>query len=111
MVEREWTESRNVYKTRNTGTGNRVWETRGIGNILKHSGECSQASREMSSNIPGNITKYFGEYPQTLRGMFSNIPRNVAKHPGKCPQKIYRIFENNLGHVVKHSVESMKGFG
>ena len=77
-----------MYKTRNTGTGNGMRRTRGIGGML-YSGECSQ----------------------TFRGMTSNIPGNVAKHSGECPRKIQRRFENNLWHVVKHSVESMKGFG
>ena len=115
-----------MYKTRNTGTGNGMQGTRGIGgmwpnipgNVLKHSGECRQTFRGMSSNISGNVTKYsgechqtFGECHQIFRGMSPNIPGNVAKHSGECPRKIQRIFENNMWHAVKHSVESMKGFG
>ena len=74
-----------IYKTRNTGTGNRMRGTRGIGGML-----------------------YSEEYCQTFRGMSSNIPWNVAKHFGECPRKIQRTFKNNLGLVVKHFVESMK---
>ena len=78
MVEKEWTESRNVYKTRNTGTGNRVWETRGIGGML-YSGGCSQTFRGISPNISGNILKHSGECSQTSREMSPNIPGNVLK--------------------------------
>ena len=74
-----------MYKTRNTGTGNGLRGTRGIGGML-YSGECPQTFRGMSPNI---------------RGMSPNIPGNVVKNFG----------ENNLWHVVKHSVESIKGFG
>ena len=74
-----------MYKTRNTGTGNGLRGTRGIGGML-YSGECPQTFRGMSPNI---------------RGMSPNIPGNVVKIFG----------ENNLWHVVKHSVESIKGFG
>ena len=74
-----------LYKTRNTGTGNRMRGTREIGGKL-----------------------YPEEYRQTFREMSSNIPWNVAKHFRECPRKIQRIFKNNLGLVVKHFVESMK---
>ena len=77
-----------MYKTRNTGTGNGMLGTQGMGGML-YSGECHRTFREMSPNIPGNAVKHFGE----------------------CSQTIQRIFENNLGHVVKHPVESMKAFG
>ena len=43
-----------MYKTRNTGTGNGMRGTRGIGEML-YSGECRQTFRGMSSNIPGNV--------------------------------------------------------
>ena len=107
-----------MYKTRNTGTGNGMRGTRGIGGML-YSGECGQTFRGMPSKIPRNVAKHSGECPQIFRGMYSNIPRNVltnipgnvAKYFGECPQKIQRIFENNMWHAVKHSVESMKGFG
>ena len=88
------------------------------GNVAKHSGECPQTFRGMSSNIPGNVAKNSGECPQTFRGMSPNIPGNVVKYSEECPQTfrecsqtIQRVFENNLGHVVKHTVESMKAFG
>ena len=49
-----------MYKTRNTGTGNGMRRTRGIGGML-YSGECPQTFRGMSPNIPGNVVKNFGE--------------------------------------------------
>ena len=99
-----------MYKTRNTGTGNGMQGTRGIGGML-YSGECPQTFWGMSPNILRNVLKHSEECPQTFRGMSPNIPGNVAKHSGECPRKIQRIFEKNLWHVVKHFVESMKGFG
>ena len=58
-----------MYKTRNTGTGNGMRATRGIGgmspniseNVAKHSGECPQAFQGISPNIPGNIAEHSGE--------------------------------------------------
>ena len=81
------------------------------GNIPKHSGECRQTFRRMSSNILGNVAKHSRECRQTFRRMSQNIPGNVVKHFGQCSKTIQRIFENNLGHVVKPPVESMKAFG
>ena len=49
-------------KNRNTGTGNGMRGTRGIGGML-YSGECCQIFRECR---------------ETFWGMFSNIPGNVA---------------------------------
>ena len=82
-----------MYKNRNTGTGNRMrgtWGMEGIlypGNVRKHSRECPQTFRGMSSNIPGmsekiprNVAKNFEECPQTFQGMSPNIPGNVVKH-------------------------------
>ena len=60
-----------MYKTRNTGTGNGMRGTRGMGGML-YSGECRQTFRGMSSNIPGNVAKHSGECPQTFRGMSPN---------------------------------------
>ena len=99
-----------MYKTKNTGMGNGMWGTRGIGGML-YSGECPQLFRRMSPNIPGNVLKHSVECHQTFQGMSSNIPGNALKHSGECPPKTQKIFENNLWHVVKHYVESMKGFG
>ena len=101
---------RAMYKTRNTGTGNGMRETRGIGGML-YSLECPQTFWGISSNIPGNVAKHSGECCQIFRGISPNIPLNVAKHSWEYSRKIQRIFENNLQHVVKHFVESMKGFG
>ena len=93
------------------------------GNVAKHSGECPQTFRGMSSNIPRNVAKHSRECPQTFRGMSPNIPGNVLKHSGECRQ-IFRGMSPNIPgknniwhvacsmwHVVKHSVESMKDFG
>ena len=93
-----------MYKTRNTGTGNGMQGMGGMlysgecrysnipGNIVKHSGECSQTFRGMLLNIPGNVLKYSPEYRQTFRGMLPNIPGmspnilgNVVEHSGECP--------------------------
>ena len=68
-----------MYKTRNTGTGNGMRGTRGIGGML-HSGECRQILRGMSSNFRWNVAKYSGEYRQIFRGMSPNIPWNVVKY-------------------------------
>ena len=70
-----------MNKTRNTGTGNGMWGTQGMGGML-YSGECRQTFWGMSPNIPGNVAKC----PQTFQGMSSNIPGNVANYFGKCRQ-------------------------
>ena len=49
-----------MYKTKNTGTGNGMQETREMGGML-YSGECRQTFRGMLLNIPGNIVKHSGE--------------------------------------------------
>ena len=67
-----------MYKTRNTGTGNGMRGTRGIGGML-YSGECPQTFRGMSPNIPGNIAKHSGEYRQIFRGMSPNILGNALE--------------------------------
>ena len=115
-----------MYKTRNTGTGNGMQGTRGIGgmwpnipgNVLKHSGECRQTFRGRSSNIPGtfraisqNIPGNVAKHSEDIPGMSPNIPGNVAKHSAEFPRKIQRIFENNMWDAVKNYVKSMKGFG
>ena len=74
-----------MYNNRNTGTGNGMWRTRGMGGML-YSGKCRQTFRGMSSNIPENVAKRSGECPQTFRGMSSNIPGNVTKHSEECLQ-------------------------
>ena len=51
-----------MYKTRNTGTGNGMRGTRGLGGML-YSGECHQIFRGISPNIPGNVVKHSGECP------------------------------------------------
>ena len=57
-----------VYKTRNTGTGNGMRRTQGIGEML-YSGECRETFWEISPNIPGNVAKYSGECRQTFLGV------------------------------------------
>ena len=80
-----------MYKNRNTGTGNGMRGTRGMGkNVI---------FRGMSPNIPGNVAKHSGECPQTFRGMSSNIPGNVLKHSGEWP--------NIPGNVLKCSRECL----
>ena len=74
-----------MYKIRNTGTGNGMRGTRGMGGML-HSGEHHQIFRGMSSNIPGNVAKHSGECHQTFRGMSPNTPGNVVKHSGERRQ-------------------------
>ena len=56
-----------MYKNRNTGTGNGMRGTRGMG-------ECY---------IPGNVTKHSGESPHIFWGMSPNIPGNVLKDSGE----------------------------
>ena len=83
-----------MYKTRNTGTGNGMRGTRGIGGMLP--------------NIPGNVLKNSKECPQTFQGMSQNIPRNVAKHSGKCRQTFRGMSLNISGNVLKQSREYSK---
>ena len=93
-----------MYQTRNTGTGNGMRGTRGMGGML-YSGECPQTFRGMSPNIPGNVRKHSGECPQTFRGMSSNILGNIANHSRECPQTFWGMSSNILGNVAKHSRE------
>ena len=72
-----------MYIIKNTGTGNGMRGTRGIGEML-YSGEYRQTFRGMSPNILRNVAKHSGECPQTFRRMSLNIPRNVAKYSGGC---------------------------
>ena len=91
-----------MYKTRNTGTGNGMRGTRGMGKML-YSGECPQTFRIMLLNILGNVTKHSGECHQIFRGMSPNIPGNVAKYSGECPQTFRVMLLNILGSLTKHS--------
>ena len=68
---------------RNTGTGNGMPGTQGMGGML-YSGECPQTFWGMSLNILGNIAKHCGECRQIFRIMSSKIPGNVAKHSREC---------------------------
>ena len=93
-----------MHKIRNTGTGNGMRATRGMGecyikgNVTKHSGECSQAFWGMSTNIPDNILKYSGECQQRFRGMLSNIPGNILKHSKECRQTFQGMSVNIPGN-------------
>ena len=51
-----------IYKIRNTGSGNGMQRTRGIGGML-YSGECPQTFLGMSPIIPGNVAEHFRECP------------------------------------------------
>ena len=75
-----------MYKTRNTGTGNGMRRTQGIGEML-YSGECRETFWGISPNLPGNVARHSGECRQTFRGMSPNIPENVAKHSGEYRKK------------------------
>ena len=79
-----------MYIIKNTGTGNGMRGTRGIG-VTKHSGECRQTFRGMLQNIPENVAKYFGECRQKFRGISSKIPWNAHnglafKFHGRAPK-------------------------
>ena len=93
-----------MYKTNNTGTGNGMRGTQGMGGML-YSGECHQTFRGMSSNIPGNVLKHSGECPQTFWGISPNIPENVLKYSGECRQTFRGMSLNISGNVPKHSGE------
>ena len=75
-----------IYKTRNTGMGNRMrgmQGTRGMfssipGNLLEDSGESSHFS------IPGNAQEDSGECSRRFRGMSLKIPGNVRDDSGEC---------------------------
>ena len=83
-----------MYKTRNTGTGNGMRGTRGMGrNVI---------FRGMSSNISGNVSKHSAECPQTFRAMSPVIPWNVAKYSG--------MSSNILWNVLKYSRECRQTF-
>ena len=120
-----------MYKTRNTGTGNGMRGTRGMGAML-YSEECHQTFRGMSQKIPENVAKhsgkcrdkamyktrntgtgnrmrgmlYSGECRKTFRGMSSNIPGNILKHSGECCQTFRGMSEKIPGNVAKYSGES-----
>ena len=75
VVEFSFIKQGAIYKTRNTGIGNRFWgmlETRGmftriLGNLLEDSGECSHFS------IPGSTRKDSGVFSRRFREMFKKI--------------------------------------
>ena len=105
-----------MYKTRNTGTGNGMQGTRGIGgmwpnipgNVLKHSGECRQTFRGRSSNIPGtfraisqNIPGNVAKHSEDIPGMSPNIPGNVTKYSGECRQTFRGISSKNPENIRK----------
>ena len=89
-----------MYKTRNAGTGNGMWETRGIRGML-YSGECRQTFRGMLPNIPGNVAKHSGECPKKFRGMSPNISGNVLKHSGEYQQTFWGMSSKNPENIRK----------
>ena len=98
-----------VYKTWNTGTGNGMRETWGMGKML-HSKICCQTLPGMSSNILGNVTKHSRECPETLQGMSPNTLLNVPKHSGECGQTFPGMLSNIPGYLTKHSKKCPQTF-
>ena len=80
------TSSLAIYKTRNTGTWNRMRGMQGmqgmftmiLGNLLKDSAECSHFS------ILGNPWEESGECYQRFWGMFTKSLENVQENCGEC---------------------------
>ena len=74
-----------MYKNRNTGTGNGMRGTRGMGtNVI---------FREMSLNLPGNVLKYSGECPSAALLLYVSsvatreihlAPRGIEPGPSRC---------------------------
>ena len=119
-----------IYKTRNTGTGNRmrgIQGTRGVftripGNLLEDSvnsshfsiprnaqedsEECLRRFRGMSLKIPGNVIKDSGECSRRFRGIFQKIPGNVIKDSGECSGGFWGMFKQIPGNVQEDSGES-----
>ena len=60
-----------IHKTRNTGTGNGMRGTRGMGGgrVISYSGECPQTFQGILPNILGNVAKHSREYCQASQGM------------------------------------------
>ena len=80
-----------MYKNRNTGTGNEMRGTRGMGGML-YSSECRK-------NIPGNVAKHSGKFRKTFRGMSQNILGNLVKHSGEFRQTFQGMLQNIPGTV------------
>ena len=87
-----------IYRTRNTGTGNGMWGTRGTRgmftkiprNLLEDLGECYYF------NIPGNVPEDSGECSIRFRGMFKKILGNVQRDSGNVLEdsgECSRIFQ------------------
>ena len=95
-----------MYKTRNTGTGDGMRGTRGMGSGWRG----DVLFRRMSPNIPENVPKHSEECPQTFRGMSPEIPGNVAKYSGICLQTFRGMTPSNPGNVFKYSGECPKTF-
>ena len=92
-----------MYKTRNTGTGNGMRGTRGMGGML-YSGECPQTFRGMLPNIPGNVAKHSGEYRQTFRRMSSSIPGNLCVTQGNEDAGLVQDFMEFVVHEIVHGI-------
>ena len=79
-----------IYKTRNTGTGNRM---RGM-----------QGTRGMFTRIPGNLLENSGECSHFT------IPRNAREDSGECSRRFRGMLSKILGNVQEDSGESLERF-
>ena len=90
-----------IYKTRNTGTGNRMRGMRGtremftriLGNLLEDSGEC------YCFNIPGNVRRDSGECSKRFRGMLKKIPGNVREDPREYSRRFRGMLKKISGNL------------
>ena len=123
-----------IYKTRNTGRGNRMrgmreMFTRIPGNLLEDSWECyyfnirgdvEEDSRECSRTFRGTLvqiprsihsgecSRRFRECSKRFQGMFKKTPGNVQEDSGKCSKRFRGMFEKIPGHVQEDSGECTK---
>ena len=74
-----------IYKTRNTGTGNGMWGTRG--------------TRGMFTKIPRNLLEDLRVIILTSRGMFQKIPGNVQIDSVECSRRFRRMLKNISGNL------------
>ena len=100
ISEKFVTLSKAMYKTRNPGIWNGMWETWGMAGML-YSGERRQKFWGMSSNILGNIAKH-SEFCWTFQGMSPNILENVVEYSEKCSQTLWWMLPNISGNVLKY---------
>ena len=106
-----------IYKTRNTGTGKGMRETRRMfstipGNLLEDSGECNYFNiPRMLKKIPGNVSKFSRKRWRRFREMLVEILKKIGrfimqlnknrikgyilKYNKKCPQKLIKTSHMN----------------